>query len=186
MGTRTSSSRRSVSTSRRNNLSRKTALARGANFHVLDRPDMRWLYVAYVKGAFDGPEGMSPQEFDGWVEATLQLASPGMAYVLTSPFDGDDRPVGLVVAFEKGHILEPHVWWFPWATPRNKIETSVKFLSSMRFTNVIAIFALKEDRKFYDHLLRYGMMHLVGTFKDWHGLGKDARVYQTRGYAVEV
>ncbi len=146
---------------------------------------MRWLYVAYVKGAFKAPEGMSPLEFDEWMGASLR-AMFGMVYALTAPFDGEDRPVGLVAAHEKDHRIEPHVIWFPWATPRNKIECSVKFLHSMRFTNVIVIYTPKEDRRFYDHLLRYGMMKVVGPIDDWYGLGKGARMYQTRGYAVEV
>ena len=147
---------------------------------------MRWLYVAYVKGAFNAPEGMSPIEFKDWVSASLQDVGNGMVYILTSILEGEDRPAGLVVAHEQHHRIEPHVIWFPWATSRNKLECSVKFLCSMRFTNVIVMFTPKEDRKFYDHLLRYGMMSVVGPIKDWYGLGKDARMYQTRGYAVEV
>jgi hypothetical protein len=148
---------------------------------------MRWLYAAYVKGSFeDSPDGMTPAQFDEWALAHLEASQPSEAYVLTVPRDNEDRPVGLVIAFQQRHRIEPHVWWFAWATPRNKVECAVKFLSSMRFTNVVSIFALEEDRKFYDHLLRYGMMRPVGTFKDWHGLGKDARIYQTRGFQVEV
>jgi len=140
---------------------------------------MRWLYAAYRKGAFEAPPEMDPATFSEWVMAELEKV--GEAFILTSPMEGEDRPVAVVLARFSDHRMEPHVWWFPWSTDRNKIECAVKFLNTMRTTNLILIAAEEVDWRFYDHLLRYGMMKMVGKIQDYFGEGNDAKFYQTRG-----
>lgn len=137
---------------------------------------LKWLWAAYRRGGFaDAPKDLDAKDFEQWAVAEIVQLDEG--YLLSV-----DKPVGLVLARLNDHRMEPHVWWFPWATPRNKLECAVKFLSSIRFKSLVMIPAAKEDWSFYEHLLRYGMMKVVGKVDDYFGEGEQAKLFQTRGY----
>ena len=106
----------------------------------------------------------------------------GEFYILTAKFEGEDRPVGLVEARFSQHRLHPSVFWFPWASHRNKLECAVEFLNDRRHTKLILIEAEEKDWRFYDHLLRYGMMIRGSKTYDYFERGKAAKRYQTRGF----
>lgn len=134
----------------------------------------------------DAPKGMRRAEFEKWLGMSLVEAGAGQTHILTSKFEGEDRPVGLVLGRGARHIMDTAVWWFPWATSRNKLECAVKFLNTMRVTCVVFIAAEESDWRFYDYLLRYGMMHRIGKMHDCFEAGKLAKLYQTRGFAGVV
>ena len=43
-------------------------------------------------------------------------------------FGAEFGPVGVVAAIVRGQNYEPHVEWFEWATPQNKLRGAVAFL----------------------------------------------------------
>ena len=114
---------------------------------------------------------MDAEEFR--FEATRILQSAPY-FVLVS-----DKPVGLIVGLVKESIMEPHVDWFPWATPRQKLETIVRFINEMRMMYVLLVTAREEDWGFFDHIKRYGILRIVGRINGYYGRG-DAMLYQSR------
>jgi hypothetical protein len=72
-----------------------------------------------------------------------------------------------------------NVTWMPWATARNKVEVTVKFLNEMRHDLVLEIISQQKDWKFYEHMARYGLVRPVGTFYERFEDGGPARIWQT-------
>ncbi len=56
------------------------------------------------------------------------------------------------------------VVWFPWASDRNKIESSVGFFSKIRKEIPMMGYAHGDtDRKFFECLCKHAIMQRVGT-----------------------
>lgn len=89
-------------------------------------------------------------------------------------------PVCVVVAAIKKHIMEPHVIWFPWASPRNKIEADVAFFQKFRDQYMMMIHSPKEAWEFHDHICRYGVIRRIGYVAHWFDWDKPAMVFQSR------
>ncbi len=152
---------------------------------------MKWVYAAYKKGAFpDVPEGHDGTQFRNELLALYErIGQGGEIWILEAPNDvslkSDINPVGLARASYNQHVMEPHVHWFPWATDRNKVETTLKFLTSMRFRAVSLIHAKEEDAPFFDHISDYQVLRRVGTIHNYYGT-ENAVLYQTKGFTGEA
>lgn len=80
----------------------------------------------------------------------------------------------------RNHLMEPHVYWFPWATPRNRVEGATKFLNVMRKVWTILIYAEDKDHAFFKRIERYGVLRQVGKIHNYFESGGTASVFQTR------
>ena len=89
---------------------------------------MKWFYAAYKMGSMKKmPEGLTPEEFRQW--AVRDMASFDGAFVLQKK----ERPVGAMFAMAQDHRVEPHAFWFPWASARDKLEGVVAFVALFHF-----------------------------------------------------
>jgi hypothetical protein len=90
---------------------------------------------------------------------------------------GDDviTPVGLAATWIRGRILEiGDLVWFHWSSPRNILEAAVHFYDTWRKSVhpesgknfKILEFAQKKDEKFFEILVRKGILERVGSFSD--------------------
>jgi len=64
----------------------------------------------------------------------------------------------LVCAKYDGHQFEPHVEYFPWATPRNKLRGCVAFYQKMKYNKDVAVTLVRcgeHDRTFFSDLHKY-------------------------------
>jgi hypothetical protein len=86
-------------------------------------------------------------------------------------------PIGLIVAHIAGGRMEPHVFWFPEATARNRLECSLKWLVDMKPRYALFIFAKEPEWKFFEHLGKYGVIRAVGKYRNFPG-GGDAMLFQ--------
>lgn len=164
---------------RRNPVRLVRALSRRPYSRPLEGEDLKWLWAAYRKGSF--PEIAEGLDSDGFTEKALDvLARSHAQFLLWSRRESGDRPVGLVLCHRKNHVLEPHVFWFAWATRREKIETALSFLNEQRRSWLIMISARERDRGFFAHLCRYGFIRPVGTVFGGYGKGQPAHLFQTR------
>ena len=78
--------------------------------------------------------------------------------------------------------MEPHIEWFPWATPRNRLEAALEFLDGLRKqgkTALITTVVGGEAERFHNRICRYGVTRFVGKIKGYFN-GDDANLYQTR------
>lgn len=140
---------------------------------------MKWLYAAYRKGAFEAmPRDMDPKRFREKVEE--DMAGFHFAYVLTSRTGRGETPIGLMVGFISGHRMEPHVFWFPWASARNRIETMANFFNEMRRMWLILIWCREKDWPFFTHLMRYAILDRVGKVPSFYSAGEDAMLFRSR------
>ena len=74
------------------------------------------------------------------------------------------QPAGFVFGKILGPINEiGDMLWMPWATERNKLESSVNFLNDMRKTTTLVWQCEAQDREFFTHVCRYGIARRVGT-----------------------
>jgi hypothetical protein len=120
-----------------------------------------------------------PDVFKKQITDTL-LSECEFGWVSEAIVNGDKRPVCVYFAHAFGpFILMDGIFWLPWASKRNKIETAVQFLNSMRKHCVILITALKSDIPFYEHIAKHGVLRRVGTL---YGVYKDepCALFQTR------
>ena len=84
--------------------------------------DLGYAYAAYARGSFGDliQKGLKGSEaFNPVFKAHLQHVNE--AWIIKQ-----ELPIGLVVAMIKDNRMEPHVFWYQWATPRNKIEGTIK------------------------------------------------------------
>lgn len=147
-------------------------LARGASFRKPTEDDAKWFYAAYKKGDFDDLDEIFQDELKpAEVLWTIgQLFEGEEWFILEAKTPKGIAPVGLVSGVN-GAVYAPHAIWFWWATPRNKLECSVKFLSEIGRETTMVITAPKTEARFFDRLLnskengRWGLRILrrVGT-----------------------
>ncbi len=157
---------------------------------MISDSDVKWVYAAYKKGAFpDIQEGM---DGIGFRSALLEHYDRmgGEMWILAAPNDVSSaegaKPVGLIQGQVTAHVVEPHVYWFPWATPRNKVETILKYLAGMRFRAVVLVHASETDAVFFDHIAAYQVLRRIGTIHNYYGMMENAVLYQTKGFTGEA
>lgn len=138
--------------------------------------DFRWLWAAYKKGGMDGiPPDLDMDQFIA--------AAYGHLEKFTEQFIVEtDRPIGVIVTLTDGYKFEPHAIWFPWASPRNKLEGSLKFLGTERKDRLGIIYMDIEEKRFLVQLTRYGVLRRVGTVKSFFEPGRDAVFFQTQEF----
>jgi hypothetical protein len=130
------------------------------------------------------PKGLEPEEFDKVIGELYGRAVNNNAnfYVLkanTKLKSGDQiAPVGFVVLSNFQEVLYPHVFWMPWATPRNKMETSVRFLADLNKEHNVMVIVPKETFGWFSHLGKYGVLRKVGTLLNHKGEGQNATLFE--------
>ena len=142
--------------------------------------DIRWMWAAAKRDGFKGDS----TEFTEYVEPLLAQADK--IFILedrNNEFAKKAGPVGVVLTNYDNWSMVPHVEWFPWATPRNKLRCTVGFLQSMRYTQSVGsikIFAIDEYADWFKWLRRYIPIILVGKIPGGRPDGNEW-VFYVRG-----
>ena len=145
------------------------------------------MWAAYKEGSFpeDGrfPPGLSPTEFQTeaviMLRELIQSGNEGATLL-----DRSGTPVGFVTVWMKHNPAEapqfcPHVNWFAWVTPRNKLECALNFLIEMKKEALGILVIEPENWRFFEHLCKYGLLRRVGTFRGYWADGRDAAIFET-------
>lgn len=139
--------------------------------------DIRWMWVGIRRTGAD----VTPEEFTRRVEPYLSSADKlFMLEDRNAEFATGQGPVGVVLANYDEWTLVPHVEWFPWANPRNKLRCTVGFLQAMRYTHdvgCIKIFATAENAKWFKWLKRYTSIILAGRIPGGRASGEEYIFY---------
>lgn len=179
-------------------VSRTRTLKRGCSFRRTDVAlDIDFFYVAYKTGALDEmltdiatrfalplTEELTKAELRVIVSDFITL---GEFYTFTGKttafqsIDGD-VPLGFLGADRDDHKLWPHIVWFSWATPRNKIECALKFITDMRTDNIIYVFDQPEDHLFWVRMAQYGVFRRIGKSEDHWTDGGTSVIWRSQGY----
>ena len=102
----------------------------------------------------------------------------GEALVFLGKTRRGEIPVGLVLLVLNGPYAEPHVVWFPEASPRNRLELALAFLVDLKRNYKVLLWVRERDWKFYDHLCKYGAIRTVGKFRGYFPDGVNAYLFQ--------
>ena len=165
---------------------RSRTLKRGCAYRPVQDDDMKWLWAAYRRGVFahlpEFPDGMDTFDFQTTILGVLSeniFGRKGEAWLFIAQTPRGEIPVGMVIAVpNRGHI-EPHVFWFPEASARNKLECAIKWLHEMKKTWKIDLWIRASDWQFYDHLCKYGLLRTVGKYRKHFEDGEDAFIFQS-------
>ena len=143
----------------------------------MNEDDWPFLIAAYKKGAFDDVlkmlqrtldlpeiEELTNEEFRALFTELFRTGEYAVLTAMASAFRKMDAqvPVGLVDLNSEGHRMVPRVMWFPWASPRNKIEATVKFLDDHRKDRLVLIYDNEKSHLFFVRMARYGLLKRIG------------------------
>lgn len=162
----------------------KRALARGVEIEYLDASTEHIgnCWIAAQQGAFKGIAfslslaDINQREFgECLIEALEEIANAAvLAFV---PYEDGRRAVAMFIWYGDDRHIYPSVIWFPWASPRNKLEAALAFVNSGRLGDKkVHMHVPKDERneRFLRQLCLYGMMRKCGVVEDHYGKGKPA------------
>lgn len=159
---------------------------------VTDDQAMAHVYAAYRRGGLVlagaepdlNPEGFGLM-FGRWL---MQVIGEGsQAVVLSAKVDGVVMPVGLVLIDYQGTKAYPDIHWFPEASARNRLESTLNLMLELKKQHMVfmtvdgAARTPSPDWKFLMHLCKYGVLRPVGTIMDHGGPGEHATLFQSVG-----
>jgi len=149
-----------------------------------------FLWLGYKAGVFDTvqevPTDLDPAGFDHLMGTMFGSAVNNNAAMIVVKAQSalrkkDEKkmiPVGLTVMTLFQNVVYPHVYWMPWATSRNKLESAIRFLVDLKKDNNVLIISPQERVKYYSHLGKYGILRKVGVLRNHGGPGEDAVMFE--------
>lgn len=134
-----------------------------------EQADLKWVMASRAYAGEDVDEFMA--EFERHVASYQEMV---ILEDYNGKFGDGYGPVGMVGAITNGYLYEPHVDWFSWATPKNKIRTAVMFFQKNRWRGigVIRVHALQAATAFYRRLAKYVPLYYVGKIPGGDALGR--------------
>ena len=139
------------------------------------------LWAAHKKKNF-GHIGTTTQE--EFAQSIEEIASHNDLMMIEDHNKGykDYGPVGAVSVSTDGWKVFPHVEYFPWATKRNILRSTVSFLQMTRYKKIgcVEVRCLEDSKTLFDKCIKYGV--LFGGFKIPGGDPRgDELIYSIRG-----
>ena len=90
-------------------------------------------------------------------------------------------PVGVILGELRPKMLMiGDILWFPWASPRNRLESVLAFVNSQRDEITIVVWSRFGLRKSWEHVCKYAVMRRIGTIMDVSQDGDPMALYQSR------
>lgn len=164
---------------------RKT-LSRKLEFRPIENEDVSFAWAAYRGGALKKvfAEGLSAQEFKQVFEQ-LVVTRYDAAWTLFAETQKGFIPVGIALGFWPHREATPFMLmdafvWFPWSSPRSRIESAVNFLNDVREDVPMMGFVKPEDKPFVEIIAKHGILNRVGTSYNIFP-GERASIWETRG-----
>jgi len=145
--------------------------------------DLRYLWAAYRLGFWYEmlDEDMTQ---DAFKERAMELlASVDYDWIIEARHGEGMRPVGIILAAQlmDGRRIEPHVDWFPWATPRNMFEGAAAFLREVSKRFKILVYVEERERAFWERLKQYRLLRHGCKVIDHFSRGEHAFFFYTAG-----
>lgn len=165
---------------------RDRTLKRGAVLDGFQNKYIRRCFAAYKLGELPSfEEGLSGEGGNNseFGNALREMVRDAETRNIQVGFLLDRRSlVGLVNVVLSGHIVQPAFHYFSWATPRNKLETALRFFIEIKQHARAMMTVPKKgvEARMLSHLGKYGCIRGIGTFKGFYDDG-DALFFQTIG-----
>lgn len=130
------------------------------------------------KGVFESiPEDLTPDEFV--FEMSEEIGRVDKTYLAVGKTRRGEIPIGVSIVNENGHLLEVHAVWFPWASNRNVMEATARFLDEQRRHFTVLMPTLKQYRDNLAYHGRLGLVRSVGKIERYFPDGQTAYLFQT-------
>lgn len=145
--------------------------------------DMGILWTAYESGCFEElPRNLKQEDFAREVENLTQIRELLLAEDFNSAYKESKGPIAFASILGDGWRIEPHVEFFPWASRRNILRSSVGFFQMVRYKKigVCIVKSLNNSTKLFDKCKEYGVLFYVGKIVNGDPRG-DEYVYSIRG-----
>lgn len=145
---------------------KRQAFKRKTDFRPIEVDDVRYAWVVYKGGGFNSfDEGLDPASFKvAFTSMVMQRFDA--AWTLFANTKNGWAPAGIALGFyphpeaTRFLIMDTFVW-FPWATPRNRIECAAKFFKEIDVP--MMGFSRKPDTGFFEVMAKLGLLRRVGT-----------------------
>lgn len=164
-------------------------LKRFVEFRPMEDEHLRYAYAAYKKGGLDAllapftEHDMTPPEFRDAFINHAQLYYDDIWVFYANSLRREYEPVGFV-GTSRTKVRQPvfivDTIWFPWASPRNRVESMVNWLNERRKEDIVTEYAQMKDKAFFEHICRHGIMRRVGTKHNFYPDGNAAEFETVR------
>lgn len=140
-------------------------------------------WAAYQKNPFEAfGDGLNETEFAKAMEVAAENG-----YILMAEDDNaafkERGPVAIISVQGDGWRVEPHVVFFKWATPRNKLRVCVAFFQWIRWqksVGVCIVLALKPSIALFHRCRKYGVLFFCGKIVNGDSRG-DQYIFSIKG-----
>lgn len=75
-------------------------------------------------------------------------------------------PACIVDVAGTDYVAEPHVTWFPWTTPANRIVNFKWAMAHFAESREVMLTVEKSQKKFFEHFVKRGILRKVGYLKN--------------------
>lgn len=147
-------------------------------------PDVGILWAAYKNGSFNFPQ-MDQKSFAEFTLTSLtRFNSVWIMEDFNKGFRSGFGPVCLIGIHSNGWKITPTVFWFSWATIKNKLRCAVAFVQKTRFEKSVGVCEFRAEQggiKLLKHTIKYvPTLRYVG--KIWFGTPNgDQYIFSVRG-----
>lgn len=88
-------------------------------------------------------------------------------------------PVCLVDVTETAYVAEPHVIWFPWCPPKERIRAFKWSMEYFGTAKQVLVIVLKQYKDFYEHFVERGVLRKIGQIDNLPAeAGEEIHMYQ--------
>lgn len=143
------------------------------SYEAVEYRHFPYIWAAAKRDVFDIGEATA-DEFKGELTQLLSelVNRGGEAYIGIARKGEKDIPICLCMIEFQQNRAYPNAWWFPEATPRNRLELSIKFLIDLKAKFLVLIPAQEYEVAHFKHLCKYGLLRKVGTIREYFSDGK--------------
>lgn len=81
------------------------------------------------------------------------------------------------------HVMEPHIIWFPWTRPQDRIAQFKWAMELMRQTHHVLLNVEKRQIAFFEHFVKKGYLRKIGFIEDLP-IVEEIHMYQIKRRTV--
>lgn len=133
----------------------------GFEFRPITSDDLPLLHIAVAQGV------------------SLDPIVGGAQYLGWGPTEFGHAPIALMDVKETEYVIEPHVTWMPWATPRTRVGALRWALST--WDKVVFLIIAKEHNSLYEQFTKRRILRKVGVLHVQKEAGEEIHMYQKTG-----
>lgn len=88
-------------------------------------------------------------------------------------------PACIIDLIQTPHVHEPHVIWFPWVTPANKIVNFKWAMDLMATDREVLLNVEKKHKAFFEHFVKKGYLRKIGYISNLP-IVEEVHMYQVK------